>query len=552
MKKPQSRDAVSAAVIVKIQKLRAEELNYANIANRNRVEERCRAFRLGALIAKECADAKYGDNRMQQIADQCGLSKQAVYNYLYLYRGATVEDAIRDHPKLSREYWQALGSSIDPCDLMGTMVWASLIRNPVIIVGRDPDDWKPDPSKVTEIGTLVRECRKEIEQLKVGYAFAKFRTLGADDPPPDLEQGWSDTRIHGGTHDFLLPCKTEDQGRVDKAMLEVQKLMDGVSQVTGLQGRISLIFGKRPEGAEAGSVAGKPIRSAPAKSVLYERRRDQVIASAEAESTPTAAATVDQKVFFGRCESVLRDKTKFPPRSVDVVITDPPYSQEFYDPWRPEGRIEHDAEKTVDDQVKLVGEVFSIMVNKEIIKERFIAFIFFPMDYVHLLVPCVLKAFHGLPDLSHQVLVWDKGLCPNIGGHRSFGHQAEAILYVNVGDKHLSEIQVGNETRQLHPSVFNVHAVHRTPETQWKPAPLLEQLIQLSTSKKDRERQVVLDMFSGTGATGLAAMKCGADFRLIECHKGQYDLARARVMKALTHGPEGEEADPQPDEQEPQ
>ena len=61
---------------------------------------------------------------------------------------------------------------------------------------------------------------------------------------------------------------------------------------------------------------------------------------------------------------------------------------------------------------------------------------------------------------------------------------------------------------------------------------MIKDLISVSTYSKNAHEQVVLDIFAGAGSTGVAAIELGRDFRLIECHKSQYKLAKANVLDA--------------------
>ena len=159
-------------------------------------------------------------------------------------------------------------------------------------------------------------------------------------------------------------------------------------------------------------------------------------------------------------------------------------------------------------------------------------FSFWPIDLVHDLLPPLLKVFEGT-NLINQVLVWDKKLAPKVGGGRIFARRAEAIIYINVGDKPLASWRDKRKTRYLHGSIFEYAPDKMGKNSYWKPVALIKHLIELSTYPEKADRQVVLDMFAGAGSTGVAAVELGRDFRLIESHRGQYDLALANVLEAL-------------------
>jgi DNA modification methylase len=135
-------------------------------------------------------------------------------------------------------------------------------------------------------------------------------------------------------------------------------------------------------------------------------------------------------------------------------------------------------------------------------------------------------------------LVWDKVVDGKAGGYRYFARQAEAILYVNVGNRTLSPITLEGDDKQTnkYSSLLRYRAESKAGENEfWKPLGVLEHLIKLATGEDDNEaanRQVILDPFCGSGSTGVAAINCNRDFRLIESHEGQFKKAKGNILLA--------------------
>ena len=273
--------------------------------------------------------------------------------------------------------------------------------------------------------------------------------------------------------------------------------------------------------------------------IIFHDDRDRLInpmLALPAPDEPLAKA----KVVHGRSDLLLKDNAILAPRSVDVVLTDPPYSQAVYkfnyEPWH---KVDHDSPATPEDAAQLVGRVAKLLVDNAIFKEQFIWFSFFPTDLAHVFVPHILDAFSdkGL-DVIHQVLSWDKGIGIKGGGHRHFRRDVESILYLNIGNRPLSTKIAG---ARCDPSTLLTFPTRQKGAKQrgfWKPLALLEHLIRLATydtGRKEDAAQIILDPFGGSGSTAVAAINCQRDYRLIESHAGQFALASRNVADALQH-----------------
>ena len=136
---------------------------------------------------------------------------------------------------------------------------------------------------------------------------------------------------------------------------------------------------------------------------------------------------------------------------------------------------------------------------------------------------------------DYQVLVWDKGVPARVGGTDTFGSQAEAILYVNVGRP--LPVEDANGSKIFSP-IFKV----QQPKTgggldPWKPVELLRQILWLSMYGSDKSKaaakQRVLDPFAGRGSTGIAAMGLRGLYTLIEIDEDQHKIAKANLLEAI-------------------
>lgn len=515
--------AVIDAAIDHIKTLRGEELELIGRSKATTLEATVRAYHIGRLISIQ-VDRGYGKGGMAGFAKRCGFSLQTAYNYLYLWRGAVAETTIREYPELSRSYFQVLGETIDLTkDFLGAHIRHSLITIPIMKKAEkdaNTDDLVPDVERLKEIGRLLKQCRNRIKNdLRIGYFLNTFET-GEDDVSPYMG----------------FTVRDGDEERFNEASVLIAQLFRDISGISGLKGRMALNL--EGLGLDTKEVLGKDevTEHDNARTIQRKYARRRLIQESASQSTPATRQVAHENVIHGRAEEVLQDRQRFPERLVDVVIADPPYSKQYYKTaWREHLLIEHDAEKTVEQAAALVGKVAGILVQRRIIKRRFTWFSFCPMDFVHVFLPPILDAFRGLP-IVHQVLVWDKKRTPKTGGHQFFSRQAEAILYVSV-NRPLGTRGEEDEETQLHSSLLRERATDQDGDNFfWKPKSLLKRLISLSTydlSTDAASQQVILDPFAGSGSTGVAAIECNRDFRLIESHKTQHQTAQAEILKAL-------------------
>jgi len=207
-------------------------------------------------------------------------------------------------------------------------------------------------------------------------------------------------------------------------------------------------------------------------------------------------------VLTGDALSILRG---LPDRSVDVVLTDPPYGNNIgYGKART---------RIAGDENPLVG-LAGIAACYRILKANSTLYSFCDARHLGLAEHFVLRyTTFRLRD----VVVWDK---MRIAFGHGFRRRHECILVLEKGRPRYRDLALPNvlcyprPTGQAHP-----HA---------KPVELLVRLIETSTDPGD----LVLDPFAGSGSTLVAARSCQRHFIGIELDPGYAELARARLAEA--------------------
>lgn len=213
------------------------------------------------------------------------------------------------------------------------------------------------------------------------------------------------------------------------------------------------------------------------------------------------------KLLHGDCLYLMKD---IPDKSVDLVVTDPPYginyqSQRRKDKseWKP---------KILNDEKPFIEFIPEL---KRIISPSGSIFIFTRWD----------KQQQFIDEMEREklkvdnIIIWDKVVHGMGDLKKSYGSRYESIIFHSEKDfrfngKRPTDIiraQRVNPNKLIHPNE--------------KPVELLETII-LQTTK---ENEVVLDCFMGSGSTGVACKNTGRDFIGIELDERYFNIACDRI-----------------------
>ncbi|MDE6087197.1 MAG: site-specific DNA-methyltransferase [Oscillospiraceae bacterium] len=232
------------------------------------------------------------------------------------------------------------------------------------------------------------------------------------------------------------------------------------------------------------------------------------------------------KLMQGDC---LKQMEKIPNHSIDMLLTDPPYSS---------GGLFSGQRKTSTstkyfgaaacpdftgdnrDQLSfLYWETLWISKAMEKLKFGAIACIF--TDWRQISATINALQCGGL--IFRGIVVWDKGNSRNIP-HR-FRNDCEYIVWGTKGNR---SIKVQDELH-VYPGCYHIKGMNtrkKHHQTE-KPTELLEKLIQISP-----EDGTVLDCFMGSDSTGVACLNTNRDFIGIELGKNYFEIAEQRIQEA--------------------
>lgn len=209
-----------------------------------------------------------------------------------------------------------------------------------------------------------------------------------------------------------------------------------------------------------------------------------------------------------------------PDKSIDIVLTDPPFGVAYKSKMSvtPAGKAwakEIANDDDLDGALQLFDEAMRKLLATKV-KDEFECYVFTKWS----ILPQWMEVIQNLPGLEvKMLLVWDK-MEPGLGdleGNWGCGH--EMILYCKRGRRPVAKRRgavLGHHKTSHH------HAIHPTE----KPVGLLTELLKMSGGAGD----TVVDLFSGSGSTSVAAQKLGMNSWAFEVDPDHH----ARSVERLT------------------
>lgn len=216
------------------------------------------------------------------------------------------------------------------------------------------------------------------------------------------------------------------------------------------------------------------------------------------------------ELYQGDCLELTKD---IPDRSIDMVLTDPPYGIDYQSQWK---------KNKADWMPKIIGDkkpfVAFIPQIKRILRPSGCIMIFTRWDTQQKFIDVMAQS--GLRVKS--VLIWDKQIHGMGDLKRSYARRYESILFHSGGG-----FQFNGKRPQDIVSVRRVLPQNLLHPNE-KPVELLETLIHQCT----REGASVLDLFMGSGSTGVACVNTGRSFIGMELDPGYFETAKRRIEEA--------------------
>ena len=249
------------------------------------------------------------------------------------------------------------------------------------------------------------------------------------------------------------------------------------------------------------------------------------------------------KLLHGDCLDHLKH---LPDQSVDLIITSPPYN------IGKEYEVVTSLQKYIDWQKEVIFESVRVLKNGGSICWQVGNYInkgaVYPID-------CLLfPIFIDLGLIPRNRIIWSFG--HGLHCKKRFSGRHESILWFSKGENYtfnLDAVRVpqkypskkhfkgdkkgelsGNPLGKNPEDVWNIPNVkHNHPEKTSHPCQFPEQLAERLIKSLSNESDVVLDMFAGSGTTGVACVKNNRKFIGIELDANYLSIAQDRINRTL-------------------
>lgn len=215
------------------------------------------------------------------------------------------------------------------------------------------------------------------------------------------------------------------------------------------------------------------------------------------------------KIYHGNCLKIMRD---IPNKSIDCIITDPPYGID-YQSTRGSDKTKWKL-KIANDKSPYtiwIDEAFRVLKNKAGL------FCFTRWD----IEQEFRKSFTKSNFICKQQIIWDKEIHSMGDLFGDFASQHENIIFATKGRFIFKGKRPKSVIRTQR--VFYKKLLHPNE----KPIDLIIKLIEAITVPGD----VVLDLFAGSGTTGVACINTKRNYILIEKEEKYYKIAQDRLSK---------------------
>ena len=237
------------------------------------------------------------------------------------------------------------------------------------------------------------------------------------------------------------------------------------------------------------------------------------------------------QLYQGDCLELMRD---IPDGSVDMVLTDPPYSSgglfagdrkastrtKYCDSdYNGASRFQSFSGDNMDQRSFTEFMRMVLAKARQKSKPEVIAAVF--VDWRNL--PAMTDALQAAGWIYRGIVVWDKGTSRNIPGR--FRADCEYIVWGTNGPKAVDWTPGSSSF----PGCYHVKSVStgkKNHQTE-KPVELLEKLLSICPNDG-----TVFDPFMGSGSTGVACVNTGRSFIGMELDPGYFEAAKRRIEEA--------------------
>lgn len=208
---------------------------------------------------------------------------------------------------------------------------------------------------------------------------------------------------------------------------------------------------------------------------------------------------------------------QIPDRSVDLIVTDPPYLMKYKTGRRKDKTHKFASEISGDDNPDLIHDYISECYR--ILKDDSACYVFCNQNKVDVFKQELESAGFNIKN----IIVWVKNNHTAGDLVAQYGKKHEFIFYVNKGRCPLNGKRLTDVWE--FPKVSGKQQVHQNQ----KPLELIKQCIE----KSSKVGGVVFDGFMGSGTTAIACMETDRNYIGYEIDPEYYEITQERIRKKV-------------------
>lgn len=218
------------------------------------------------------------------------------------------------------------------------------------------------------------------------------------------------------------------------------------------------------------------------------------------------------KLYNGDCLEVIKN---IPDKSIDLIITDPPYLMNYQSNWRKkENRF--DKIKNDKDNYILIQEYFKECYR--IMRNNTAIYCFCSWHNIDFFK----KEFEKYFKLKN-IIVWNKNNHGTGDLKGSYAPKYEFILFGHKGRTLLREKRI--------PDVIDCAKISSKKLTH--PTEKPQELLKIFIKQSSDEDNIIFDGFMGTGSCGIATNKLNRKFIGIELDENYFNIAKDRIENSI-------------------
>lgn len=234
-------------------------------------------------------------------------------------------------------------------------------------------------------------------------------------------------------------------------------------------------------------------------------------------------------IYNEDCYKAIKD---IPDKSIDLIITDPPYLIENTDAGNGHNDFSSNGKKTIQKMNnELQDGFFTESIDIKILDE-FMRIMKTPNIYIwcnHKQIPMYLDYFVAKQKCNFDIIIWNKTNALPLFNNKYLTDK-EYCLYFKKGG--YCSPATYDEAKTVYSQPININDKNKFNHPTIKPSNIITNLIKNSS----KEGEIIADFFLGSGTTCVVAKDLNRHYIGFEIDKKWYDIAKDRLNQTDANG----------------